>query len=366
MIQQLAAVALLLVSSGAFADQAVEKQSIKPKLKEAKNIKVLTQKLFHHEIATHAKAPLADIHDGKLKAVQIDVEALIHQGSEAAQKAAPVSGGSVVSGHANAALRGNVATLAAAPTPKNLKPGTPAHTVAHTHAHVGTENWLYSARTKMFSPNKGFIEYGYYEDYYCSTPINVSGTAVNFCYYDEETGTSEADVAVFKKYSSGSTYFSVNNFVFDDMYCTSVNTANTTTDYWGNYRGSCYTQYGYDDSGVYGYLYSYKYDHVQYPSTNLTSSTTFGFHEYKTEGACNNWNNEQLANYGSFTASDMGCSEYFYEGEYFMLSCSDSVVMATVYSDSTCSTELRTEELSDLCDSEMFTYATRLVCDSSV
>ncbi len=369
MIQQLAAVALLLVSSGAYADQAVEKQSIKPKLKEAKKVKVLTQNLFHHDIFAKGKGPLTDIHDGKLKAVQTDVETLIRHGSDGAvsEKSPVVSGGSVVGGaHANAALRGNRADLAAAPAPKNLKPGTPTHTVAHNHAHVGTDGWLYSAKTRIFSPNKGFIEYGYYDDWYCSSPISISGTAVNFCYYDEETETSEADVAVFKKYSYGSTYFGVNNFVFDDMYCTSVNAANTTTDYTGNYRGSCYTNYGYDDNGNYGFLYSYKYDHVQYPSTNLTSSTNFGFYEYKTEGACNNWNNGQLAGYGSFTAADVGCMEYIYDGEYFMLSCSESVIMATVYSDSTCSTELRTEEFSSLCESEFFTYPTRLVCDSSV
>jgi hypothetical protein len=394
MLQNVAVATLLFVSAGVYGKETVAannvaaKNSYKPKLKEATEIRKYTQELFHKSAIADAKAPIADIKSGKLKPAQHTPEELLHSvpgAPDASAVAAPVpvavpagnpATPALPHGHAHAhqGLRGGAhhehvarSTLAVVPRREMAPPQIPPHTVLAHARHMNTQGaWLSTSKTKFFSPNKGFIEYSFYEDWLCSTPSNSTGVAVNFCYYDEETESSSAEVAVLKKYPSSTVELDTNHFAFNDAYCTSVDATNTTADYSGYTRGYCFTNWNYNwTTNSYEFLYAWKMDHVYVPTVNATSSSIFSFYEYKTEASCHNWNHDLLATYSSFTTDDIGCSEFMYDGEYFTVSCSDSTPQVNIYSDSDCSTYLRSEDFSDLCDSEYFTYPTRIVCDST-
>jgi hypothetical protein len=323
MFQNVFIFALLFVSVGVYGSTVADKATgYKPKAKDAHVMKKLTQTLFHKNIQAKHQTPLSDIKAGKIKSLQRDPTELVKPKIEAAPKAT---------------LRG-----------------------ASAHAgKVDTES-LTTTKTRLLSPNKGFVEYTFYEDSSCSTPLSSSGSAVNYCYYDEETGGASAEVAVLKKFPAGYYDIVVHSFGFTDSSCTSLNTTSTVTEDINAWRAYCYTTT--DDSGS---TIGFKYDHTTSP-TNATSDSTFSYYEYKTEAACNNWNSNGIASYGSATSEMFGCSEYFNDGEYFKLSCSNSVVTAEIYSDDSCTTFLRNDDFSDMCSSPYFTYPSRIICESSV
>jgi hypothetical protein len=320
MIQNIFVFALLFVSSGVYGSAANAAKHVH----DVKSARQLTQKMFRKTAQAKSLASIESIKTGKAKSTQIPPHEMVKE-------------------------------KVVAEVPKALR-GASAHA-----GHVETES-LTSAKTRIFSPNKGFLEYTLYDDRSCSSATAAYGTGVNYCYYDEDTGGATADVVVIKKLVSGYQYIETNSFVFSDSYCTSLDSTSTSVGYSGDIRANCYNVDN-DDGSL---DYSFTMDHVTTP-TNVTSDTTFGFYEYKTTSQCNNWNSNGLISYSSVTPDDFGCVYYFLgdnTGEYFKLACSDSVVKAQIYSDDSCSTYLRDDDL-DLCNTEYFTYASRLVCESS-
>ncbi len=315
MIQNIVVFALLFVSAGVYGSTATE--SYKPKAKDAAAVRKVNQQNFRMAALAKAHAPMLHIQSGKMQSLE--------------RKPFEVKKGKT---SVKATLRGSA-------------------------AHVETES-LSSSKTRMFSPNKGYIQYSYYEDVSCSSATSVYASAVNFCYYDEDTMGADAEVAVIKKYSDNSQGLVLNTFAFTDSSCTSLNTTSSYTEDLG-YRSYCYSYE--DNSGNFEYAFSM--DYVSTP-TAVSSSGVITIQEYKTETACNNENSASVVGYYTTTSDDFGCQEYFNDGEYFMLSCSNSVVQADVYSDSSCTVSLRSDDLTDLCASEYVTYPSRLTCDSSV
>ncbi len=314
MIRNVLVFALLFVSAGVYGSTATE--SYKPKAKDAAAVRKLTQQTFRKAALAKVQTPILHIKSGKMQSLERK--------------------------------------------PSELKKGKTSikATLRGSSAHVDTES-LSSSKTRMFSPNKGFIQYSYYEDVSCSSATYVSASAVNFCYYDEDTMGADAEVAVIKKYSDNSQGLVLNTFTFTDSSCTSLNTTASYTEDLG-YRSYCYS---YEDEAG-NFDYSFSMDYVSTPTT-VSSSGVFALQEYKTEAGCNNENSASLLGYYTVTSADVGCSEYFNEGEYFMLSCSSSGAQAEVYSDSSCTVSLRSDDLSNLCDSEFVTYPSRITGDCS-
>jgi hypothetical protein len=317
MIQNIFTFAVLFVSFGVYGSAVKHAHDIKA-------TRQLTQKMFRKASQARSLASIESIKAGKAKSTQIPPHEMVKEKVVAEVPKA-------------AALR-----------------GASAHT-----GHLETES-LTSAKTRIFSPNKGFLEYTYYDDRSCSSATSADGNLVNYCYYDEGTGGANADVVVIKKLISGYQYIETNQFVFSDSYCTSLDSTSTSVGYTGDIRANCYNVEN-DDGSL---NYSFTIDHVTNP-TNITTDTTFGYYEYKTTTQCDNWNTNGLISYTSVSRDDFGCVSYFLgTGEYFKLTCSsDSVAKAQVYSDDTCSTYLRDDDV-DLCNTDYFTYASRLICSS--